>query len=341
MSPNSLFQSLQLFHKLSISLILFLHHFSCFLTDLQSSKMTFPIVGDNVRNYEIISVLGGGAFGTVYSCVDVDDRLNQLAIKAMDLSTVTRENSYKLELMVLQRVETLSEVEQTRFSKLIGNFIQDSSLGFFVMHKEGECVDEVWMRNKSGRFSASNVLKIVHCMAHGLRSLHKIGFIHRDCHAGNILFASRLTPTAPVKIVDFGIGRRFANRRGHPIPSPSRDIDFLGCEHCSVNVHVGGIPGPKDDFLSMVLLAIRMSGIHAISYENSETNLCQKKSFESNPAQFLMRCPWLVPVSVAIIKNDPNRFNYDCVIHAIENASLFNPSEVIGHCYENGLLRVF
>lgn len=160
-----------------------------------------------------------------------------------------------------------------------------------------------------------------------------------------------------MKIVDFGIGRRFANRRGHPIPSPSRDIDFLGCEHCSVNVHVGGIPGPKDDFLSMVLLAIRMSGIHAISYENSETNLCQKKSFvssntiiqnknyqrfqESNPAQFLMRCPWLVPVSVAIIKNDPNRFNYDCVIHAIENASLFNPSEVIGHCYENGLLRVF
>lgn len=44
---------------------------------------------------------------------------------------MTRENSYKLELMVLQRVETLSEVEQTRFSKLIGNFIQDSSLGFF------------------------------------------------------------------------------------------------------------------------------------------------------------------------------------------------------------------
>ncbi|CAA94155.2 Protein kinase domain-containing protein [Caenorhabditis elegans] len=304
--------------------------------------MACPYVDDVLRNYKIVEVLGSGEYGTAFACVDADSRHSTLALKASNLETIFCENCFKLERTVLQRISTLGTNEKSRFPTLVDNFVVDSTLGCLVMTKEGDSLGDVCKRNDPKKFSPTNVLKIMLSVGKSLQTIHSLGYIHRDIHWNNVLFAKTITPASPCKLIDYGVGKKFRNRRGNYVKNrPQRDVNFKECGHVSWNVMMGGVPNLKDDFSSLMFLGLKISGISSLEIGSVSEVRHQKMIFELDPSRFLRSVPWLLKVACVIVDSDAEKFNYAGVFNAIKQGFPFDEEEIINHSYLQGSLKVY
>lgn len=165
------------------------------------------------------------------------------------------------------------------------------------MTKEGDSLGDVCKRNDPKKFSPTNVLKIMLSVGKSLQTIHSLGYIHRDIHWNNVLFAKTITPVSyqililklflflqasPCKLIDYGVGKKFRNRRGNYVKNrPQRDVNFKECGHVSWNVMMGGVPNLKDDFSSLMFLGLKISGISSLEIGSVSEVRHQKMIFVS------------------------------------------------------------
>lgn len=162
-----------------------------------------PFLGKTIAGkFRIIDFIGQGGMGTVY-LAEHETLPRRFAIKILKNEYLTNElfvERFRREAIAASRVVHPNVVYITDFGRLPeGNF-------YIVMEfLEGTGLDT--LLDSQGRIPLSRALPILIQVADALDHMHKMGVIHRDLKAENVLLVEERNRIEVVKILDFGIAR--------------------------------------------------------------------------------------------------------------------------------------
>lgn len=153
------------------------------------------MIGKTVRDYKIISKIGEGGMGIVYSAEHVHLE-KKVAIKC--LSPQLGLNSDFLDRF---RKEAKAQANLTHPNIIqVNDFFEDGGQFFLVLeYVEGLSLDELIAQK--GKLPEKEALEVFKDILRGLNFAHSKGIIHRDVKPSNII----LTKDGTAKIMDFGI----------------------------------------------------------------------------------------------------------------------------------------
>ena len=153
--------------------------------------------GSRLGPYEIVSQLGSGGMGVVYTATD--PRLKRtVAIKLLP-PDLTRDETAKQRF--LQEAVAASALDHPNICTIFEiNETDDGQLYLVMAHYEGETLKE---RIGRGPLELHDAIDIATQVGEGLAEAHGAGIVHRDIKPANLL----VTKTGVVKILDFGLAK--------------------------------------------------------------------------------------------------------------------------------------
>ena len=149
-------------------------------------------------HYEILAVLGQGAFGIVFKAFD--ENLHRLvAIKVLNPQMAATSPPRK---RFLREARSVAAIRHENIVQVYS--VEEQPLPYLVM----EYIDGQTLQQKldgTGPLEVPEILQISRQLAAGLAAAHAKGLIHRDIKPGNILLEKGAEQR--VKITDFGLAR--------------------------------------------------------------------------------------------------------------------------------------
>jgi len=171
--------------------------------------------GTLLRGYEVVSVLGKGAFGITYRAVDATLH-RDVAIKEYLPTTLALREGRTTVLphspdhaeqfawgreRFLDEARTLAQLDQSAVVR-VHDFLEANGTAYMVMKLiEGETLNKRLMCEQ--RLMPGAVERLVFPLLDGLEEVHAIGFLHRDIKPANIMIDGQGLPT----LIDFGAAR--------------------------------------------------------------------------------------------------------------------------------------
>jgi serine/threonine-protein kinase len=154
------------------------------------------VVGQQIGNYKILTLLGQGGMGEVYLAQDT--KLGRkVAIKFLPEYLAADERARK---RLVKEAQAAAQLEHPNICA-IHEVSEEDGRSFIVMqYVEGETLDE---RMKRKPLELSESLSIATEIADALAEAHAHGIIHRDIKPSNIM----ITPRGKVKVLDFGLAK--------------------------------------------------------------------------------------------------------------------------------------
>ena len=156
------------------------------------------MVGRTVSHYRITGKLGVGGMGVVYEAVDL--RLGRpVALKFLPEELAgDPEATRRLE----REARTIASLSHPHICSVY-DIEEDEGGTFIVMERlEGTSLT---MRLAQDVLSTPAIVEIADQVTHALDAAHAAGIVHRDIKPGNIVIGA----TGAVKVLDFGLARRF------------------------------------------------------------------------------------------------------------------------------------
>ena len=152
--------------------------------------------GSQIGPYTIIDHLGRGGMGHVF--LGTDPRLRRkVALKCLIRSS---SHHHELQSKILHEARAAASINHPNVAA-IHDVVTHGGRAFIVMeYVEGESLASRLLR---GPLPLADVLAIGRQLAAALVAAHANGVIHRDLKPANI----QLTPTGPIKVLDFGIAK--------------------------------------------------------------------------------------------------------------------------------------
>lgn len=250
----------------------------------ETQKMALVVEG----KYRITSKLGEGSFGKIFKGVNANTG-EEIAIKIEKSS----ENSLlKTEAKIYKLLGETLGIPSLRSYGCEGKF------NYMVIDLLGKSLEEM-RQDCGGKLSLKTVLAIGIQLLKRLETIHNDGIIHRDIKPDNFLIKE---DTNMVYMIDFGLARRYVNKREQHIGLASGRKLTGTARYASVNVHLGMTPSRRDDLESIayVLLyllngklpwqAIKCSDkeqrYEAIGQE--KLNIAPWTHFETSPGEFIL-----------------------------------------------------
>lgn len=167
---------------------------------LEELKADFPDLVVNRSQFEFGNIIGKGGFGEVTRAFDKNSR-KQCAVKQIFSERLegNKMRRYIAEIRTMAMCDNMFLVPLIGFTSqppycIVTELMPNSSLDRYIRKR-----DEIFQCPLSGTQRTIIAIGI----AHGMRSLHKEGIIHRDLKAANILLDDKYYP----RICDFGIAR--------------------------------------------------------------------------------------------------------------------------------------
>jgi serine/threonine protein kinase/peptidoglycan hydrolase-like protein with peptidoglycan-binding domain len=172
--------------------------------------------GSRLRSYELISVLGRGAFGITYRARDAtlgrDVAIKEylptsLALRegdtmVMPLSTELAEEFVWGRESFLDEARTLATLGRAPAVVRVFDFLEANGTAYIVMELAvGETLDQHIRRD--GPLPSPGIERILNPLLDGLKQVHDVGFLHRDVKPANIILDATGNPT----LIDFGAAR--------------------------------------------------------------------------------------------------------------------------------------
>lgn len=171
------------------------------------------------ERYHVLAKVGTGGFGAVYKARDTQNRNRLVAIKAIELDTLSAAQSIEATDTFNRELGLLSTLEHPNLPRIHENFI-DATHWYLVMDFiDGEPLDAYLQQTAQSSLPLKEVMEIALQLCDVLHYLHccKPPIIFRDVKPANIM----LTPGGKLYLIDFGIARRFK-------PGQSKDTTPLG-----------------------------------------------------------------------------------------------------------------
>jgi serine/threonine protein kinase len=172
--------------------------------------------GTRLRNYELISVLGQGAFGITYLARDtllgrelaIKEYLpSSLAVREGGTTVVARSTQLAEDFVwgrerFLDEARTLVTLESVPAVVRVYDYLEANGTAYMVMAlARGETLEQRLKRE--GSLPPPIVERLLHRLLDGLEQVHATGFLHRDIKPANIILDARNDPT----LIDFGASR--------------------------------------------------------------------------------------------------------------------------------------
>ncbi|MGB7847052.1 MAG: serine/threonine-protein kinase [Candidatus Acidiferrum sp.] len=152
--------------------------------------------GQNIGDYEILSVLGMGGMGKVYKVRNViSDRAEAMKILLPDLSS----NQSQADRF-LREIRLLATLNHPNIAALRTALTNENQLVMIMEFVEGETLSN---RLARAPLSTAEAVNYSDQVLSALSYAHKLNIIHRDIKPANMM----LTPEGVVKLMDFGIAR--------------------------------------------------------------------------------------------------------------------------------------
>ena len=149
-------------------------------------------------HYEILEVVGRGAFGTVLRAFD--EKLQRVvAVKVLAPEMAATSPARK---RFLREARTSAQIRHENVVAIYD--VEDEPTPYLVMeYIPGKTLQE--RLDEHGPLALTDVLRLGKQIADGLAAAHEQGLIHRDIKPGNILLEGGMDER--VKITDFGLAR--------------------------------------------------------------------------------------------------------------------------------------
>ncbi len=169
--------------------------------------------------YEVLDKVGTGGFGAVYKARDTHRKNRLVAIKAIELNTLSAAQTIEATDTFNRELSLLSNLEHPHLPAIHEHFI-DTTHWYLVMDFiDGEPLDQYLQQLQEPCLPLHDVADIGLQLCNVLRYLHNLQppVIFRDVKPANIM----RTPGGRIYLIDFGIARRFK-------PGQDRDTVPLG-----------------------------------------------------------------------------------------------------------------
>jgi serine/threonine protein kinase len=169
--------------------------------------------------YEIVDRVGTGGFGAVYKARDTGHKNRLVAIKAIELDTLSASQAIEATDTFNRELHLLSHLDHAHLPAIYEHFI-DATHWYLVMDFiDGEPLDTYFKQIQEPDPPIWDVIDI------GLQLCDVLGYLHRcqppvifrDVKPANII----RTPGGRIYLIDFGIARRYK-------PGQKRDTAPLG-----------------------------------------------------------------------------------------------------------------
>jgi len=169
--------------------------------------------------YRILARIGEGGFGTVYKARDRRQYGKLVAIKAINMSSLSAQEKIEVTDSFNREITLLSRLEHKYLPRIRHQFTDPDHWYIVMDYIEGQTLEELLARSPRGRLSLNQVAKIGIALCDVLSHLHRQrpSIIYRDVKPSNIM----LTPWGRLYLIDFGIARRYQ-------PGQARDTGPLG-----------------------------------------------------------------------------------------------------------------
>lgn len=214
---------------------------------LVSTKITqkefFDLPAGSVfaQRYEIIASLGTGSMGLVFKAMDKE--LNEPVALKILRKGIAEDNEHlerlRSEIKLARRVThpnilrtyDLGKIDDTPFLSM--EYVRGMTLQYLL--------------SNSGKLPYSAALRVTKQLCLGLASVHKIGILHRDIKAENVI----IEPSLNLKLMDFGIARTLKESEIHKLDEGM----FVGTpRYASPEQIRGGELGVASDIYSLGIL---------------------------------------------------------------------------------------
>jgi serine/threonine-protein kinase len=229
--------------------------------------------GARLGPYEIQSAIGAGGMGEVYRALDT--RLDrQVALKILPGGAAAdpafRERFHR-------EARTISSLSHPNICALFDIGDQDGTAFLVMEYLAGETLAA---RLARGPMSIDEALSCAIQMADGLSRAHALGIVHRDLKPGNVM----LLDGGVVKLLDFGLAKRFASEPGDAtIGALSESGVMIGTvAYMSPEQVLGEMVDHRSDIFSLgVVLYEMVAGIRP--FEGSSTYSVLHKITSAEP----------------------------------------------------------
>jgi serine/threonine protein kinase len=175
-----------------------------------------PLLKDR---YRILAPLGQGGFGAVYKVEDTYDGNRHLAMKEINLSSLTAEEIIEATTAFNREVAMLSALTFPNLPRIYDHFTDREHWYLVMDFIEGETLEQYLERTRNGHLPLKEVLDIGIQLCTVLDYLHtrEPSIIFRDLKPSNVM----RTSAGHLYLIDFGIARHFK-------PGQPRDTIPLG-----------------------------------------------------------------------------------------------------------------
>jgi formylglycine-generating enzyme required for sulfatase activity/serine/threonine protein kinase len=149
-------------------------------------------------HYEILQVLGQGAFGIVFKAFD-EKLQRHVAIKTMNVQMAATSPPRK---RFLREARAAAAIRHDNVTQVYS--VEEEPIPYLVM----EYIDGITLHTKLNSVGPLDIPEMLHLgkqIAFGLAAAHEKGLVHRDIKPGNILLEKGAEQK--VKITDFGLAR--------------------------------------------------------------------------------------------------------------------------------------
>jgi len=184
----------------------------------------FKVFGNPGDQFQIETdkVLGVGGQGTVYQCYRQSDPNTKYAVKTIPIWRLLMDPSSEEKIAAIDKeAEVVMAVQgHPNIAQCLGVFdafrpgTSQAQYKMMVMElvQGGELASYIQERNGLDEPTARSIMKQT---VAGLQFLHSKKVVHRDLKCENILVCGdTLTPTSPVKLIDFGVAKKLENTFG-------------------------------------------------------------------------------------------------------------------------------
>ncbi len=173
-------------------------------------------VGTRLRGYEVLSILGQGAFGITYRAHDtaLERRVAikeyfpvALAVRENDAAVIARSTALEAEFIwgrdrFLEEARTLARLGRAPAVVRVHDFLEANGTAYMVMAlAEGETLSQRLQRGDC--LDPETARHVLDRLLDGLEEVHTTGYLHRDIKPANIILDAMSDPT----LIDFGAAR--------------------------------------------------------------------------------------------------------------------------------------
>ena len=188
------------------------------------------------NKYEVLGIVGEGAYGIVYKCLNKETNKYVAVKKFKETQDKLVQKTMKRELAMLQMLhhENVVEFQESFVSK--GNF-------FLVFEYVEKNLLEVLEESPHG-LSPKLIRSLVYQMCKAVDYLHKNNMIHRDVKPENLLIDEKLN----LKLCDFGFARKVKLNKNNNNVDTMTDYVATRWYRSPELLLSGGIYGPEVDY---------------------------------------------------------------------------------------------